>query len=457
MTKATRSGARVMCVAALAAMLCACGGKRDPQQGKVVVQYWEKWPAFEAAAMRAVVDDFNASQNRIFVDYTAVSQMDHRLTLATAGGVPPDVAGVAGKSLPSYAENNALLPLDRLAAQHGVKREQYIDVFWRICSYRGHLWALPTTPASLALIWNKKMFREAGLDPNQPPRSIAQLEQFNEKLTKRRPDGRLAACGHLPAEPDSGPGTAGWYDDIWGWWFGGKHWDGDRTITTDSAQNVAAYDWVASYPRRFGASDLLAFRDGCGTFASSQNPFFTGRLAMVIQGPWIYNFIQMFAPADFEWGMAAFPSAFGDQLKDVTMVETDALVIPTGAKHPAEAFEFMQYVNSQKPMEKLCLAQRKFSPLRECSPDFFRHHPNPYIAQFLALAKSPNAHFIPQMTTWPIYSADLTQAFERVWAGQASAPEALAEVQRHEQQAFNRRQERWDRLSVQRLAEWNRP
>lgn len=435
---------------ALAATLGACDGGHDPREGKVVVRYWEKWPGFEAAAMRAVVDDFNASQTRVFVDYTSVSQMDHRLLLATGGGVPPDVAGVAGKTLPAYAENNALTPLDRLAARHGVTREQYIDVFWQVCSYRGHLWALPTTPGCLALIWNKKLFREAGLDPERPPRSIAELEQFNERLVKRSPDGRLLSLGHVPAEP-------GWYDDIWPWWFGGRLWDGAGTITADEPANVAAYDWIASYPRRFGAADLLAFRDASGNFASPQNPFFTGRVAMVLQGPWIYNFIKTFAPPDFEWGMAAFPSAQGDGLRDVTLVETDALVIPAGAKHPEEAFEFIAYVNSQGPMEKLCLGQRKFTPLRACSAGFFQNHPNPYIAQFLALAKSPNAHFIPQLTTWPVYSNDMTQAFDRIWAGKAGAREALEEVRQHAQGAYDHGQKRWERLSAQRLVEWNTP
>ena len=440
----------------LAATLCACGGASNPAEGRIEIRYWEKWTGFEADAMRRVVDDFNASQNRVFVNYSSVSEMDRRLMLAISGGVPPDVAGVAGKTLPAYAEANALTPLDRLAARGGIERGQYLDALWQICSYRGHLWALPTTPGCLALIWNKKLFREAGLDPEQPPRSIAELEQFNDKLTQRRPDGGLAICGHLPAEPDSGPGTPGWYTDIWSWWFGGRLWDGDRTITADAPENVAAFDWIASYPKRFGASALLSFRDASGNFASPQNPFFTGRLAMVLQGPWIYNFIKSYAPADFEWGMAAFPSAEGDRLKDVTMVETDALVVPAGAKHPDEAFEFIRYVNSQKPMEKLCLGQRKFSPLRECSPEFFAHHPNPYIARFLELAKSPNAHFIPQVTTWPIYSNDMKQAFENVWSGKIGAPEALAEVQQHVQGATNHHEQRWERVSGQRLVEWNK-
>lgn len=438
-------------LAVLLAVFCSCRPAGCGQgEGPIVIKYWEKWTGFEADAMRAVVDDFNAGQSRIFVEYSSVSQIDRRLMLATSGGVPPDVAGIGSKSLPVYAENNALTPLDKLAEAGGVSRDRYIDIFWKICSYRGHLWALPTTPGSLALIWNKKLFREAGLDPERPPQSIAELEQFNEKLVKRRADGSLAAIGFLPAEP-------GWWNEIWGWWFGGELWDGHETITVNSPENVAAFQWIESYPRRFGTRDLLALRDGFGNFASPQNPFFTGRVAMVLQGPWIYNFIKNFAPPDFEWGVAPFPCVDPAKLQNVTQVEADVLVIPAGAKHPKEAFEFIQYVNSQKPMEKLCLGQRKFSPLRECSAEFFQKHPNPHIGEFLALAKSPNARFVPQLTVWTLYSNDMTQAFGRVWTGKATAGESLDDVQEHVQLSFDDQRKRWDRISGILTKEWNKP
>lgn len=413
------------------------GCDRRPEHGsRTVLAYWEKWTGSEADAMRAVVDDFNASQSRIFVDYSSISQIDHRLMLATAGGVPPDVAGVFARMLPVYSENNALTPLDTLAADAGIRREQYIDVFWRLCVHRGHLWALPSTPTSTALIWNKKMFREAGLDPEQPPRSLAEFEQFNEKLARRRPNGSLEAIGHLPL---------GWWDELWGAWFGGKLWDGDRKITTASPENLAAYRWVESYPRRFGAHELAAFRDGLGNFASPQNPFFTGRVAMVLQGVWIYTFIKNYAPADFEWGVAAFPSADPERLRDVTVVESDAFVIPAGAKHPKEAFEFIRYLNSQGPMEKLCLGQRKFTPLRAVSAEFLHRHPNPYIAKFIELARSPNAVAVPPLSTWTEYLSDMRVAVDRILAGESTAQDALTAVERREQEVFNRRQIRAQR------------
>ena len=351
-------------------------------------------------------------------------------------------------SVPVYAENNALTPLDKLAAAAGIKREDYIDVFWQICSHRGHLWALPSTPNTIALVWNKKLFREAGLDPEKPPRSVAELEECNKKLVRYRENGRLDRIGFLPLEPD-------WYQMMWGTWFGGNFWDGKRTVTIDSPENRAAYKWVQSYPERYGADNLLAFRDGLGNFASPQNPFLAGRVAMETQGEWIYKFIQNYAQPGFEWGAAGIPTDDPVKLHDTCLVDVDALVIPAGAKHPREAFEFLRYINSQKVMEKLCLAQLKYSPLRECSPDFLKNHPNPHIGVFLDLAKSPNARYAPRIATWTEFASDMRNAVGKVWAGKQDTVAALEEVRSRQQFTMDQRRTRWDRLSGKLTAQWD--
>ena len=435
---------------ALACTMGLAGCREQPAaKGPVVIKYWEKWTGFESDAMQVIVKDFNASQTRIHVDYSTVSQIDRKLMLATAGGVPPDVAGIWETNIPVYAENNALTPLDKFAADAGIIREKYIDIFWQLCSHRAHLWALPTTPTSIGLIWNKKLFRAAGLDPERPPRSIAELDEFSQKLVKYRQDGSLEAVGFIPGEPN-------WWDNMWGCWFGGKLWDDQKTMTADAPEVLAAYKWVESYPKRFGANQLLAFRDGFGNFASPQNPFFTGRVAMVLQGVWIHNFIKNYAPPDFEWGAAPFPTTDPKHLHDTTIVGCDVLVIPVGAKHPKEAFEFIAYVNSQKVMEKLCVGQLKFSPLRECTPGFLTNHPNPYIQVFADLAKSPNATAFPRLTTWTQYSNDLVNAVTRIQSGNTSAQEALRDVNQRQQEVFDRVLTRWERLSPKLEKEWNK-
>ena len=404
---------------AAAMAFAGCGGRPadTTADGRMVITYWEKWTGFEGAAMQAVVDDFNRSQNRLFVKMLTISQMEQKLMLATAGGNPPDVAGLWSNQVNVYAEKGALTPLDKWLKEAGISREDYIPIMWDLCSHRGFMWALPTTPASLALHWNKAMFRDAGLDPDKPPRSIAELEAMNERLTKVRlvrgdrkvelrydelTDEEKAAknfdilqLGHSPNEP-------GWHREMWGYWFGGDLWNGKDKITADSPENIRAYEWYQSYPKRFGVRNLLNFGDSFGNFSSPQNAFLSGKVAMVLQGVWMYNFIDKFAP-HLEWGAAAFPSVDPERLPNVTIVECDVLVIPHGARHPKEAFEFVKYVHTQPAMEKLCLGQRKFSPLRKVSAGFIANHPNPYIQTFIDLAYSPNARYVPRCSVWNEY------------------------------------------------------
>ncbi|MEP6756058.1 MAG: hypothetical protein ABJA67_11210, partial [Chthonomonadales bacterium] len=58
------------------------------------IVYWEKWTSFEGDAIRDTVDYFNKSQNKIYVDLLTVSAIEKKVLLATAGGAPPDLAGL---------------------------------------------------------------------------------------------------------------------------------------------------------------------------------------------------------------------------------------------------------------------------------------------------------------------------------------------------------------------------
>lgn len=425
-----------------------CGGDDEPPAtSPVVIHYWEKWNGFEGDAIRAVVDDFNRSQDRIHVELLSVSQIQRKVMLATAGGNPPDVAGLFSTEIPIYAENNALTPLDPYIEQYGLNRGDYIPIFWDINEHRGIMWSLPSMPMTTALHWNKKMFREAGLDPDRPPRTLKELEAFNEKLLRRDGNGRIVQIGHSPAEP-------GWWRYFWPIWFGGSLVGADGEITADAPANLEAGEWLASYPERFGAQELLAMREGFGTFASPQNPFFTGRVAMVLQGPWMYNFIRNFAPEDFEWGVAPFPCAEDAPLAYRTNAEADVLCIPAGAPHPEEAFEFIAYVQQRGPMEKLALGQRKYSPLRETSPGFFENHPTPYIEIFYDLAESPYVTTPPRVTVWREYSEELNQAVDAILMGRQTPEEAYGEAQRRIARMWERKEHRWERVAEARLEEW---
>lgn len=104
-------------------------------------------------------------------------------------------------------------------------------------------------------------------------------------------------------------------------------------------------------------------------------------------------------------------------------------MIPKGAQHKNEAFEFLAYVNRQDVMEKLTSMHCKNSPLRQVSANFLRNHPNPYIDVFEKLAASPNAHGVPSVPIWPEVADELNVAVQKVYLLESTPEQALAESQ----------------------------
>jgi ABC-type glycerol-3-phosphate transport system substrate-binding protein len=395
----------VMAVAALWLLIFGPNSEQGLPPGRehdLVIHYWEKWVGAEGRAMGQIVDDFNNSVGRekhIYVEYLAISNIDQKTIVATAGGVPPDIAGIWDGTFVQFTALDALQPMDDLAAAHGITDGYYKPVYWKACHYKGHLYALISTPASVALIYNKKIFqqnaqtlRAHGCDPDRAPRTIEEFNRYADALNtfKIGPDGKkhLDRAGFIPMEPASN-----WYVTELPYWFGSDPWDAaQQRFTLTDPGVIQTYDWVQSFSFKLGEGAVGEFSGAQGGFSTPQNAFMMGNVVMEMQGPWMANFIHQQNPKmDHDWAAAPFPSAVPG-LEDVTYCPWDALTIPRGCRHRAEAFEFIAYVNRQDVMEKLCEMHCKNSPLARVSRQFLEHHPNPYIGVFEELANSPNAH-----------------------------------------------------------------
>ncbi len=422
----------LLCVALFALCWPRAAHAEAPSGARVHVKYWDKWTGFERDAIRAIVDDFNRAQARIFVEYITVSSVSQKTLVATAGGNPPDLAGLTSQDIVDFADKDALVPIDELARGTVIRSERYLPLYWEMGTAGGRLYGVVSAPSVTGLLWNKKLFREAGLDPERPPRTIAELDDYANKLT-RIEHGNITQMGFLPAEPP-------WWPFFWPYFFGGSLWNGGAEIPLEQPANVRAYTWVQGYAKKFGVEALQTLHASFGNLASAQDPFMSGHLAMVLQGVWMSNYIDTFAP-QLEWGAAPFPTLEEGQ-DPVAFVDADVLAIPRGAAHPREAFEFMRYLSEQSTMEKFCLLQHKNSPLREVSEDFLRRHKNPYIRMFQKLAASPRAAGLPQLPIWKEYKGEMQTLFQSVWLLRATPEQALHTAAVRVQRSWDRSRER---------------
>jgi ABC-type glycerol-3-phosphate transport system substrate-binding protein len=403
-----------------------------------VIRYWEKWTGVEGRAVQDIVDRFNATvgaTERIWVDYHAVANVEQRMLIATAGGDPPDVAGLFDHIIPQYADRNALLPVDDLCREFEIDLNALKPIWLQIGRYQGRLYALPSTPYTIALFYNRRLCREAGLDPDQPPQSIQELGEWSRKLTRRDlKSGKITHLGFTVS-----PAMLGWWHWIWPMFFDGQLWEGQR-FSIDTGAALAAYHWIRSNRIEMGGvglaanevdplranRDVLAFEATAGAIEGAQNPFLSERLAMVFQGPWMTNWIETYTP-NLDYGVAPFPSVSAHRPHH--FASTDNFVIPRGSRHIRESMIFLKFMMQQENLEALAQAHGKVSPFRTPLPGFVEQHKNPHIRVFDALAGSPDAFGYPPMPMWPQVWTTTLNMMQSILEGREEVEAAVLDAQ----------------------------
>lgn len=459
-------------IASFGAVLVTPARKTDEiPSDRVVIRYWTYWSGREGEQMQEIVNNFNntvGKEKGIWVQYVSVSQADQKILIATAAGVPPDVAGVWGDQVAQFAAMNALVPLEEMAAGHhdvdpntgkdwfpnGITRDYYKPVYWDACSFEEHLYALIATPYSVALYWNKRIFAEradqlraAGLDPTRAPQTMDELNKYSKALEVWK-DGHLQAAGFMEQQP-------GWWREHLYHWFGGSIFD-EKTgkLTLTDPKVIEAYDWLRKSSERIGAAEVMRFSSGLpdpnNNFDTPLVPFFTGEVAMMKQGPWFSSYMETLVPKmnhvkwktreeemshprlerreNYEWGVVPFPSA-DPSLHDVSYAGVDVLGIPTTSKHKKEAFEFIAFVNRQDQMEHLCSMHGKNSPLANMSREYLENHPNAYIEVFEELGQSQHIYPAPLIPIWPQIRSELQDVATHMVLNDTTAEKALATAQ----------------------------
>lgn len=417
----------LLCLFALPAAALLLFGPRqttDTPTDRTVVRYWEKWSGVEAIAMQRLVDRFNETTGRekgIWVEYHTVSNVDQRTLVATAGGDPPDLAGLFDYVVAQFADQGALTDLAPLVREYEIDTDAFQPIWLDICTYEGRLVALPSTPFTVALYYNRRLFREAGLDPDRPPQTTAELDECVRRLTRYDDDGRITQLGFTVS-----PAMLGWWHWVWPCFFDLRPWDGQR-FHLDTPEGLAAYEWIARQRAMIGNQKALDFEAGAGSIESMQNPFLSERLAIVFQGPWVSNWARTYTP-DLDYAVAPFPSESRERRN--VFASCDVLVIPNGAPHAREAMEFLRFLMKQENLEELNRTQCKLSPFRQPRPEFFDGHPNPYIHVFDEMAASPDAFGYPKMPMWAEVWTETLYMLENVIRAQATPRDAVAGAQK---------------------------
>ncbi len=115
---------------------------------------------------------------------------------ALRGGEPPHVAVLLSTDMYTLIDEDAIVPYDEILspAEMGFTK-QFFPGFMSNSQTGGKTWGIPFQRSTIVMYWNKEAFKEAGLDPNTPPKNWTELVAFAKKLTKKDASGKVTQWG----------------------------------------------------------------------------------------------------------------------------------------------------------------------------------------------------------------------------------------------------------------------
>ena len=301
---------------------------------------------------QAAIDQFNArvAEFEKANPTIKVKPVDYQWTAPTfaaklAGGTLPTVFEVPFTDARTLGDNGQLADLTSFVKKLPYFSKYNPAVLAEGTDAKGQIIALPKGAYAQALHYNRALFKEAGLDPNKPPTTWAQLRADAKQISQK-----TGKAGYVEMAKDDN--TAGWILTTVVYSLGGRMETGSGTsakATLDNPKTIQALNLLKAMrwtDNSMGSNFNYSWGDINQAFAA-------GEVGMYVSGSDIYtNLVQAYNVNPAIYGIAPIPLAHNKNA-GVLGGGTLAAVRPNASKAQlAAAVKWMSFFYEEPQISK---------------------------------------------------------------------------------------------------------
>jgi len=385
------------------------GARRSAAPVQVVL--WHGFTAYEAKAINSAVAEYDKSQSRVHVTAQFYGNADYALQkvlTAIAGGTYPDIAYLYGSWAANIAKSPKTLDLTKLVQDPSFRYDDIWPAARAVGNVDGKIVGVPALIDNLALVYNKKLFRRAGIPFPTAKWTWSDFESAAKKLTI--PSKKQFGWAYVNDASE---------DTVWRYWA--LLWQAGGNILTPDGKR-AAFDSPAGLKaltllQQMAVKDRSVYLDsGNDQYAPLFN---SGHIAMLYTGPW-----DLGSFPNVDYGVQILP---GDLNHQTISGPDNWVLFNNGAQRSAAAWDFMKWFLSTKQHMALALATGQL-PIRrsELKLPQYKQYVKKYkgIGTFVAnLGNAKKSR--PTIEKYPRISDVVGQAVQAVLLGKAQPQQAL--------------------------------
>ncbi|MDP4084834.1 MAG: extracellular solute-binding protein [Bacillota bacterium] len=270
-------------------------GSKSKKQ--VTITYWQYTFPAKVSEIKNLIQKFEAENPNITVvaqDFP-YDQYNQKVAAAMHAGKGPDILNLYYGWLPQYVKQNYLQPIpkDLLTTS---EIESYFVPMIKASKINGKYYTLPIAVRSLALFYNKDMFKKAGLDPNSPPKTWNELIQDAKKMTKRDANGKLQQEGF--AWDVNGQGYHAFEEVLLRQWGIEPFSKDGKKVQWNTSHGLNAFTYWINMEKKE--------KVGEPNFLTDYNTAFkAGKAGIIIDGS--FDIAAIRDAAKFNWGVTTLP------------------------------------------------------------------------------------------------------------------------------------------------------
>jgi multiple sugar transport system substrate-binding protein len=421
---------RVSAAALALVLLGASAGAKEippPSSEKVTITFYNYNLASAGIGKEAteqLIKEFMEKNPSITVEAVGVSSNDMtaRMQADIVAGRSPDLAQLIFNDLDYMVTNFGIQPLQDIipAGEWREHTQRMVPAGLQLAAIHGKMYGLAYTFSTPVLFYNADLFRAAGLNPDSPPKTWADIKAASLQIkSKTSKEGFY-------------PGVYGQFD-----WLmqgvilsnGGRVLSEDRkTLTFGEKPAVEAIQMLRDL-RESGAHANISANDAADAMRS-------GNLGMFLNTSAYQRLLMDSANGKYELRAAKMP-AFGDKPTGPTNSGSGLFVLAKDPKKQRAAWELMKYLTSERGYT-IITSKIGYLPLRLDIVD----DPN-YLGEWTKenpLVR-PNLEQLTYLKPWesipgPNYKQIQrieTQAFEQAVFGNGDVQQIMSDAQKRAQ------------------------
>ena len=366
------------CAAAAALSLALVVGAAAPALA-ADLQMWER-SGGNKGMVDALVVLWNAKNpdRKINLTYIPHTEMVPKIAQAIASGDVPDLMGMDLIYGPQFEAAGQLVDItNEIGADPTLKTAS--PGHMGVSTFGGRLYGVPLYADVSALFWNKDLFKKAGLDPEKPPTSLAEIRADADKITALGGDikgyflpGACAGCNIFTVGPLM--------------WASGATIEPkdakDEPLTGDGVKQVL--QWARDLIKAGDVHENARAENG-ETFHLR---FGSGKVGMMGTGNFNIALVKDQNPT-MNFGIALLPGVKSGQVS--AFAGGDIVTIPKGSKRVKDAVDFMKFILSDEIQVEGYAKELNMTTRADMSNNkYFNGNPRVQeVAKALAVAKTP--------------------------------------------------------------------